>query len=668
MIEFVIAGLALGSVYALSAIGIVLTYVSSGVLNFAFASLAYFVARFYYWLLVQQHWSIVPAAVLSILVAGPLIGVLLWAVLFRFMRQSSTLVKVVSTIGVSVSFPAIASLWFGNGAIFTVQGLSPEPVPVYHLLGVAISLDQVIIYGCVAVVLIAGTAVLRYTEVGLSVRATVDSEAMAAISGIRPPLVAVSVWALSIGLAGLAGVLAAPIIGLQIETFSVLVAASFAAVIVARFRSLGVAFVTALLMGIATSIVEGYAPTSNFVSAAIGPSIPFVFIFLMVMYLIFTRRGENEGASGTRGPLDDAIAPQVSRASQRLVAESSRARGAFGSYVAPVVALIMVALLPLLLHSFWQGLVGLGLAYGVVFLSFSLVVGEGGMIWLCEITLAGFGAVATADLVTNAHWPFLGALVTAGLITCAIGIILGLFAIWLGDLYVALVTLTFGLLAENLIFTIPSIYNEGGGILVSSPGFASSARGFSWLVLVIFVILALATTRFRRSTAGLALGAVRWNQQAARTLGVDVVLVKLMVSGIAAFVAGVGGGLLAAYSGTATTASYETFTGLVWLAVVVTVGLRSNVAAALAGLTFGFIPALFITYLPSSVDQLPTVLFGLGAILVIRNPDGTVAMHARQLATLRARRRRVAGATEGIPAGVSGLEFEPEAVKNTVEL
>ena len=74
MLEFVIAGLVLGGIYAIASAGLVITYTASGILNFAFGALAYFIARFYYYLHTQQSWNILPAAVLSIVVAGPLIG------------------------------------------------------------------------------------------------------------------------------------------------------------------------------------------------------------------------------------------------------------------------------------------------------------------------------------------------------------------------------------------------------------------------------------------------------------------------------------------------------------------------------------------------------------------------------------------------------------------
>src|SRR6516225_9524493 len=105
MLQYVLAGLALGSIYAIASASLVVTFVSAGVLNFAFGSMAYFVARFYYYLNSQHGWSTDTAGAVSILVVGPLLGVVLYFALFQFIRGKSTLVKLVATIGLSVALP-----------------------------------------------------------------------------------------------------------------------------------------------------------------------------------------------------------------------------------------------------------------------------------------------------------------------------------------------------------------------------------------------------------------------------------------------------------------------------------------------------------------------------------------------------------------------------------
>jgi branched-chain amino acid transport system permease protein len=640
MIEAILAGCALGGVYALASSGLVITYVSSGILNFAYAALAYFVARFYYYLHVQHGWGLAAAAIVSIVVAGPVLGVLLWAVLFRFLRLASPVIKIVVTVGLSVCIGPIAILLFGNQPIVSPPGLAPQPVHVFHVLGTDITLDQVIVYACAVVILAGGAAVLRWTDAGLLVRAVVDSEAMAALSGIRPAAVAVGVWSVSTFMAGLAGVLAAPIIGLDINSFTVLIAAAFAAVIAARLRNLGTAVAVGFLMGIATSLVQRYLPSTSQFTADVVPSIPFVFIVIFLGYSLI-RRGTVREAQSLGGPLDRAVAPQGgSEAALARAASVATTGRRLTSGPLPVATIAVVAILPLVLHGLWIGMVALGLAYAVCFLSYTIVTGEAGIVWLCQITFAGIGAVVTAELATRNGWPVLAGVVVGGLACAVIGAIIGFATIRLGDLYVALVTLAFGLLVDNLIFQLSSINNFGAGIAVSPPSFASTNTTLSWLELAIFCLLALGVATLRRSTFGFAVSAVRWSEPAARMTGLSVVATKVWVSALAAAAAGIGGGLIAIYTAAAVPGSFATFSGLIWMAVLVTIGVRSTSAALIAGLSFAFIPALFATYLPTSWGEVPPALFGLGAVLVARNPEGTLAMHARQLEQLLSRRQR----------------------------
>ena len=139
----------------------------------------------------------------------------------------------------------------------------------------------------------------------------------------------------------------------------------------------------------------------------------------------------------------------------------------------------------------------------------------------------------------------------------------------------------------------------------------------------------------RRSTTGLALNAVRWSETASRTMGLSVLQMKLLISGLAAFVAGVGGGFYASQQKQAVPVQYATLAGLAWLAVLVTFGVRSNIAALLAALGFIMFPALFTSEvlfkdLSTTWTQLPVLLFGVGAILLAKNPEGTVHMQAMQ--------------------------------------
>jgi branched-chain amino acid transport system permease protein len=629
MLEYALVGLALGSIYAIASAGLVVTFASSGVLNFAFGSMAYVVARFYFFLNSQHGWSTVTAALVSLLIVAPLMGVVLYAFVFRFIRGHSTLIKLVTTIGLSVALPPIADLSLGTQSITSAPGLALSSDRPFHLLGAPVTTDQVITYGFLLFIVVAGIGVLRFTSVGLRVRASVDSEAMTSLSGTNPGRVGLGVWAISATLAGLAGILVAPTNGLTTTGMTTLMAAAFAAVVAARLRSLPVAVGVSLAMGVVTDLILKQLPQGSSLTAAIIPSIPFGFMLLFLIFYLL-RSGAVDENVGSGGPLDHAVRP-ANEDPANLGSESGTRSGR--SAALGLVPLAVVAALPLIFQgsAYWLGLVALGLCYSVTFLTFTLVTGEGGMLWLSQIIFAGAGALAAAQFVTVWHVPVLLALVLGGLVAAVIGAIIGLLTIRLGDLYVALVTLTFGLLAETLVFSRSRFSQGGVGVFLNRPSFVNGDLAFAYLALVVFLVFAVLTMNLRRSTSGLALRAVRDSEPAARTLGLSVLQVKVIVGALAAFVAAVGGGFLALDARVAQPQFFATFAGLVWLAVVVTMGVRSITAAALAGLAFALLPGVFQTYVPSQWGEVPALLFGLGAIMVVRHPEGVVLYNGRQL-------------------------------------
>jgi branched-chain amino acid transport system permease protein len=220
------------------------------------------------------------------------------------------------------------------------------------------------------------------------------------------------------------------------------------------------------------------------------------------------------------------------------------------------------------------------------------------------------------------------------------------------------VTLTFGLLAETLIFSRGTFLQGGVGVFLNRPNFVNGDLAFAYLALIVFVIFAALTLNLRRSTTGMALRAVRDSEPASRTSGLSVLQVKVIAGAVAAFVAAVGGGFLALDARVAQPQSFSTFAGLVWLAVVVTLGVRSITAAALGGLAFALLPGVFQTYIPARWGEVPAILFGLGAVMVARHPEGVVLHNGRQLRLLLL---RVASRTNRgeVSDAVAGAEHRP---------
>jgi branched-chain amino acid transport system permease protein len=296
------------------------------------------------------------------------------------------------------------------------------------------------------------------------------------------------------------------------------------------------------------------------------------------------------------------------------------------------------------------------------------------MISLCQVTFAGLGGVITAQLAVHQGWPLLIAIPVAALIVAAVGLIVALPSLRLGDLYLALATLAFAELVQNMYFQKASVNNFGNGIKVPRPslGFMDfdGDTAFYYLLVVVFILMALLVINLQRSTTGLRLAAVRSSEPASATLGVSIVRAKLTVFALSAFVAAIGGGFFVSYARAARTENFAELLGIVWLALVVTWGVRSVTGALLGGLTFALFPQLFSQYhwlivvvlllilfgmanqskagmvtagvllavgvvvyfgfdsvtdtITKRVGEVPTVFFGFGAIMVAREPRGVL--------------------------------------------
>jgi branched-chain amino acid transport system permease protein len=643
MFAYVLAGLVMGGIYSISAASMVVTYVSAGVLNFAFGSIAFFIARLYYYLDVQLNWGIVPSAIVSIVIVAPLLGVALYLSLFKYLSRATALTKVVATIGLSVAIPAVAELIFGTSPILSTPGLAPQPEHIFHVLGVAVTADQLICYICVVAVLGIGWYLLQRSRIGLLVRATVDSEALTSVSGVAPGRVALGVWAGGTMLAGLAGVLAGPILSVDsVSNYTLLTASAFAAVVAARLRSLPIAVIVALAMGIAGSLAQWALPPQSPWTTNVVSSIPFGIVVIFLLW--YTARGSMGKPSGTGGALDEAIRVDQSAAAAargpapgRLVALGGRPRltpGRLLTLLPNNTFLVVAAILPLVLTGYRIGLVAEAAAYAIIFLSYTLLTGQGGMISLCQITFAGVGAITAAQMSTVYGWPVLAGVALGAVLAGIGGLIVGALTVRMGNLYVALATLTFGLLMSTLVFEQNRFYQVGAGVNVPTPDFLQGGRALAYFTLAVFVIIGLALAATRHSTPGLALSALRSTETGARAVGVNVFRVKIGVSAVAAAIAGLGGGLLAIYSGAAIPDSFDALTGLIWFSVLVTNGIRTNNAALAAGLIFVYLPDVLSTYLPVQLGPVSTALFGLGAVMLARNPEGVISMNGRQLASL----------------------------------
>jgi branched-chain amino acid transport system permease protein len=182
---------------------------------------------------------------------------------------------------------------------------------------------------------------------------------------------------------------------------------------------------------------QGSQLAQNLVAA-----VPLGFVFLFLIFAI--RGGRTESASNSVGFFSRAVpAGQDERVDTAGVLSYLRRHGG------TIAVFVVVAALPAILNGYWVGLIAQGLVFGIVFLSYTLLAGEVGMISLCQISFAGIGGVVAAQLASMHGWPVLPAILTGGVAAMPVGAVIGFLTLRMGDLIVALMTFTFGLLMDN---------------------------------------------------------------------------------------------------------------------------------------------------------------------------------------------------------------------------
>jgi len=693
LLNLVISGAVSGAIYSVMASGLVLTYQSSGIFNFAHGAIAFATAYLYF----QLHaatadgglgWPIVPSAIVAIFVFAPLLGLLLDRILLRRLADAPVYARIVGTIGLLVAFPAVV-LWLvdtvGNSVLelglptnvagFRPPGLGPVPSEVVWrpLSGVAVNSDQLAVFLAAGAAAVLLWLVLRHTRVGLEMRAGVDRRELAGLRGVNAAKTSAVAWALSMTLAGLGGVLIAPLFGLTDVDYTLVVLGSLAAVVAAGLRSIPLAFAAGLALGVLQNLVFGYAP--DFLTDISGflSSIPFLLTIVLLFFLGFDR-------TRAAGSVADESPPEDHRAGlppwRRIL-----------PWTIAVSALVVYELW--FANEFWSSLIAKGIVLGIVFLSFVVITGLGGMVSLGQATFVTASAFTVGYLVNtefgftipllmhDGRFGFFVAVLAGTAVAAAVGAVIAIPVRRLGPLALALATLSFAFTAELIVFQLDAVRNGSRGWPVPplnletfeselplGPFDFTQPRELAMLALLVFGAITVVIYNLRRSTSGRAVLAVRSSEVAARTSGIGAGWSKVSLFAVSAGIAGLGGALLAVVSSPVNNRSAPAFVGLIWLAVTVTFGIRRPGGALLAGLAFacftdllqviagwGFMPDWAATL--TGTPQLAAILFGIGAINLAKNPDGVLALVGMQRLERRRRREQAEAARAATPAPVA---------------
>lgn len=693
ILEFAIRGVPTGCVYALLAVGLVLTYKTSGVFNLAFGAQAYASAAVFYVVRKDHEWPLWAAALLAIVVVGPAIGLLLERTLFRYLRGANAMTKLVTSLGLLIAIPEVVRLLLGAGT-------KPNPPPLWWVRrtdqwlwpeGGRFVLDagQVTTIVSTVIVVVALAVLFGRTDLGLRMRSVVESSRMAELNGVDSERVSMVSWVLSSLLAGLAGVLVAPLFASlnPIDLFTLLVAA-LAATVVGGLTSITLTFAGGLGLGVTQAVLAGTLPTDSVLATGLRPSLPFVVLFA----LLILRPGLRKANEST-DPLSSVDPPPPAPVAQRRPQWLTRGTRAFGT----AVIFIGLMLSWFVFDGYWLGLVTSGVVLAVIMLSITVMTGLGGMLSLSPAAFAAIGAFTTGQIVTAADVPVMAALVAGAAVSAAAGALIALPVVRLDGVYLSLATLAFALMFESVL--VPLGWISGGAVPLRvprpliGPFDLADDRMFLLFAVGLLSVIGVAVIRIRSGTTGRFLQALHMSPVAAASLGISGSRTRVLAFTLSSAIAGFGGGLMASYVGQANyEANFSYLFGLVWVAIVVSSGARTVQAAVMAGLFFYMAPALLerlFTWpgnllathpdlwspLASVLDAVqPTwalpvafILFGVGAITYARHPEGSI--EAQSAIAVNALLRRLSRGEGGLadrpessdhPRSSDAAESEPE--------
>jgi sulfate-transporting ATPase len=653
-VALALGGIPIGAMYALQALGIVIVYKTSRVFNFATGAVGLTCAYVASTLTKHHVWS--PITLVVVVALGVLIG-LLMEVSVRPVR--GTLTRTVVTLG------WLLLLQGAVGFVYTSQVATNEPARLLGQPKTLIDLFGVLRYGRdqVAVILIAAALAaglaffFRATALGTATRAVSEAPDAARLLGIKVDRVNLVAWGIGGGISGLAGVLITPLLNkLDTTTLVIFTIQALAAALVGRLSSLPLTFAGGVGLGIVQPVVFRFAEV-HFPSVR-GTDELTALVVVLGALLLFRRGGRRDASSGGLAPVPIRPLPR------------GRLAAAF------TVGVLLMAVVPPIftddVGNWSRANITQTAVWAMAVLSLVLLVGVVGQVSVCQAVFMGCGAFGTGIAMSHGV-PFLVAIFLGALLAAAVAAVVGLPAIRLEPLELAIATLSLAFTADRFLYSWAPFASPDANRPVPRPGFASldpghvatGERNYAWLVVGLFLIACFAVASLRRGRTGAALTALRSSEPATAAMGFSVTSVKLRGFAASGFIAGLAGALYAGLLQGASGAPFDFTRSITLLAYAVIVGV-----ASVPGAFFGGVIVTLSTLTIGSTDQvasgrsvsLVTGLTGLLLIAVLMAaPDGVAGLFSRVLDRFRGSdavppppdRHEVAGAHVTVLEGAS---------------
>lgn len=598
-LEFTLIGISGGCVFAIAASGLVLTYTTTGVFNFAHGAVG-MVSAFLFYNLRTEIGLPAPIGLLVVLgVVAPLVGLMLERIMrsFRGAPPGTTLTV---TIALTILLIGVVQ--------YSLQSEGEAQTPTYlfgdnkvSILGASVRWDDVLFFVVAVGVAIGLRYLLRSTRTGIAMRAVVDNPDLAALTGAPPITIARASWILGSMLAALAGVLYSPTAGkLDAVNLTFFVLAAYGAAVFGRLKSLVLTFAGAIALG----LVQGYAPIAfptTEVWNHLQVGVPGVFLFLVLLAL-----------------------PEAKLSVGRVVGRDTPS--APGLPATLVRAAIFVPVVALLASVAGDNLLDLtrALVYATLILSLVLLTGYSGQISLAQYVFFGLGAFAMGKVAGGDSIIGMGA---AAAIAVPLGVVIALPALRLQGLYLALVTFALAQVSAALIFQDTRVYGLGGVTVGRLEVFGvsfSSDRSFAALCAIVFALVAIGVLALRRGSFGRRLAAMRDSQAACATLGMDVRRTKLAVFALSSAIAGLAGALHGGLGFTAGQLDFEPLFNVLLFLFAFVGGITTVTGALLGGILFAALPLV-----QSEAPEFAGLVFAVIAVTALalgKQPNGLAGL------------------------------------------
>lgn len=540
----VLQGIVLGLLTSLVALGIVLIYRSNRVLNFAQGELGLLPTILAVMLIVESGFPYLVALLLG-LIASLLLGVSSEFLVIRRFTRSPRLVLTVATLGLAqilVMFALLMPGWWGSGV--TSQRIDSPLDIQFDFAKFRFNDNHLIVLIVVPLILLAVGIFLQRTKTGVGIRAVAEDFDRAGMLGIPVRRLQSFVWALAALLAFVALFLRSSIIGLPVggQLGVLFFLRALTAAVAGKLSDLRTVLVTSMMLGI---LQQGILWNTD--SPMRGKALMAAMCAVVILLSLVARPQTFSRFEKIR----DALAMGETRPIPPELRNRPEIR--IAKYVFAILAIGFLAIVP-----YWFGTVTILrisalCIYAIVMLSLVVLTGWAGQISLGQMAFFFTGSAIAGKLIVEWNGDLLAAIFLSGLFGTLLAIIVGLPALRIRGLYLAVTTFAFELAMVSYFLNtrffdwVPSYSDRVERLPIFGSIDYSSTKGIYFITAISLVVALLAIKGLRESRTGRVLLALRDNEHGVGAFGISVIRAKLMAFGIAGFLAGCAGALHVAH-------------------------------------------------------------------------------------------------------------------------